>query len=273
MTTTTETRSAHFVVCPFCEFQHMISYEILREEFQPFSCECCSAPLEIRGEPTRGDDFDIIARPAATGSSAGLDRALRNALDDAREHFLDTSLAWLQLAQGGSIEAELRQENASKLAYLCGSAYDSSSTSWAWGALRIARRGMAKHEQFWAVYDHDKKFEAEAARLRKAGDILDSFLAGAPPAPSELMSLRRPFVRIDITTPSRWNRHVAWRLKGTSFILAAAFSPTSFYAGVELLTGYGKGLALCLGPVWLGFAVAPAEGDTQPGTDGEEEHG
>lgn len=66
---------------------------------------------------------------------------------------------------------------------------------------------------------------------------------------------------IDIATPARWHRSKAWRWGQSRWIVAAALSPKSFAIGFELMTGYGKGLALYLGPFWIGIAANYAAGD------------
>jgi hypothetical protein len=60
---------------------------------------------------------------------------------------------------------------------------------------------------------------------------------------------------IDITTPPKWHRSKAWRWGGSCWIVAGAYCPTVLGVGCELLTGFGKGLALWLGPLWIGIAA------------------
>lgn len=62
--------------------------------------------------------------------------------------------------------------------------------------------------------------------------------------------------RIDITTPVKWERNRAWKIAGIPVIVAIAFSPTALMFGPELIWGYGKGIGIALGPIWIGFAVA-----------------
>lgn len=71
---------------------------------------------------------------------------------------------------------------------------------------------------------------------------------------------------VDMTTPEKWYRSKCWRWGNTAWIVAVAFCPTHFSLGGELLTGYGKGFALCLGPFWLGTAVSlPTPPETNDG--------
>jgi len=65
---------------------------------------------------------------------------------------------------------------------------------------------------------------------------------------------------INISTPEKWHCHKAWRWGDSCWIVAAAFCPVHFSVGVELLTGYGKGLALQIGPFWLGAAANFSDG-------------
>lgn len=67
-------------------------------------------------------------------------------------------------------------------------------------------------------------------------------------------------ITIDIRTPEKWAARGfwAWRRRRT-FGVVLAFSPVIFAVGVEVLNGYGKGLAVIVGPFWLGFATAKIE--------------
>lgn len=60
---------------------------------------------------------------------------------------------------------------------------------------------------------------------------------------------------IYLTTPHKWYRSKAWQWGNSKWIIAAAFCPSVFGIGGELITGYGKGMAIFLGPVWLGVAA------------------
>ncbi|KMS59989.1 hypothetical protein V474_07820 [Novosphingobium barchaimii LL02] len=60
---------------------------------------------------------------------------------------------------------------------------------------------------------------------------------------------------IDISTPEKWHRFKAWRWRDSCWIVAIAFCPTHFSIGAELLTGFGRGVALQIGPFWLGAAA------------------
>lgn len=67
---------------------------------------------------------------------------------------------------------------------------------------------------------------------------------------------------IDVTTPGKWWRSKAWRWGDSRWIVAAAYCPTMFSVGGELLTGFGKGFALIIGPFWLGVAASFANDPT-----------
>jgi hypothetical protein len=64
-------------------------------------------------------------------------------------------------------------------------------------------------------------------------------------------------IAIDIRTPEKWAARGfwAWRRRRT-FGVVLAFSPAIFAAGFEVLNGYGKGVAIMAGPLWLGFITA-----------------
>lgn len=62
---------------------------------------------------------------------------------------------------------------------------------------------------------------------------------------------------IDIRTPEKWVSRSFWAWRGRrTFGIVIAFCPTVFAAGIEVLNGYGKGAAIVVGPLWLGFATA-----------------
>jgi hypothetical protein len=65
--------------------------------------------------------------------------------------------------------------------------------------------------------------------------------------------------KINIATPTTWKRHIAWRFGGTPCIAVIALSVTTLAIGVEVINGYAKGLAVYVGPFWLGLAVAKEE--------------
>lgn len=60
---------------------------------------------------------------------------------------------------------------------------------------------------------------------------------------------------IDLTTPHKWYRSRGWRWGDSRWIVVAAFCPTVFGLGGEIISGYGKGFAIFVGPVWLGVAA------------------
>lgn len=67
-------------------------------------------------------------------------------------------------------------------------------------------------------------------------------------------------VTVDLRTPEKWvaRGFWAWRRRRT-FGIVVAFCPTVFAAGIEVMNGYGKGLAIVAGPLWIGFATAKIE--------------
>ena len=60
---------------------------------------------------------------------------------------------------------------------------------------------------------------------------------------------------INITTPEKWYRSKAWQCGESKWIVAAAFCPYVLGFGGEIITGYGKGAAIFLGPLWIGVAA------------------
>ena len=71
-------------------------------------------------------------------------------------------------------------------------------------------------------------------------------------------------VTITITTPEKWTARAFWAwLDRRAFGVVAAFCPTMFSFGFELITGKSKGIAFMAGPFWLGFAtlaITPHDG-------------
>jgi hypothetical protein len=59
---------------------------------------------------------------------------------------------------------------------------------------------------------------------------------------------------IDITTPTKWYRFFGRRLGSSTIGLAAAFCPSAFFIGIELIRGSSTGFGISLGPVWIGIA-------------------
>lgn len=64
-----------------------------------------------------------------------------------------------------------------------------------------------------------------------------------------------PWEPIDITTPVKWHKFFGRRIGNTTLGLAAAFSTKAFFIGVEIIAGSSRGIAISLGPVWIGVAV------------------
>lgn len=85
-------------------------------------------------------------------------------------------------------------------------------------------------------------------------------------------------LKIKLDVPDKWHRNKAWLVARTPMIIATAYNPHCWAIGFEVLNGYGKGLAVMVGPLWIGFAVAgrialaPIEarqGQDPQGLDGE----
>lgn len=62
---------------------------------------------------------------------------------------------------------------------------------------------------------------------------------------------------IKLFMPERWSSNKAFWVGKSPIIVAAAFNPWHYSVGVEILAGYGKGLAVMIGPVWLALAKGP----------------
>ncbi len=74
-------------------------------------------------------------------------------------------------------------------------------------------------------------------------------------------------VVIDISTPAGWIvRHFfrIGRRRAASIVMA--FNPHVFALGLEVMTGVGKGAAIIMGPLWIGFAVADTTQDQDGGS-------
>lgn len=65
--------------------------------------------------------------------------------------------------------------------------------------------------------------------------------------------------------PDKWHRNRAFWLGRSPAIVGIAFNPWHWSVGVELLAGYGKGLAIIAGPFWIGAAIAKGCAQTQSG--------
>lgn len=70
--------------------------------------------------------------------------------------------------------------------------------------------------------------------------------------------------KITLFMPERWSRNKAMWLGRLPIIGAVAFNPWHYSIGVEVLAGYGKGLALMVGPLWLALAVGPRSNNEEP---------
>ena len=65
---------------------------------------------------------------------------------------------------------------------------------------------------------------------------------------------------LDISTPIGWKvRHLWVHKMGRYSAVVFAFCPTHFAVGFEFLVMESKGLAVMLGPFWIGFATLPAK--------------
>lgn len=61
---------------------------------------------------------------------------------------------------------------------------------------------------------------------------------------------------VDIIAPVTWRTQGFWKSRrGRTFGIVAAFAPTVFAIGVERISGYSRGLAVMIGPFWIGFAT------------------
>ena len=60
---------------------------------------------------------------------------------------------------------------------------------------------------------------------------------------------------VDLRLPESWRRHVTWVSPRAYWMGVVAFSPRSLMFGVEIIGGEAKGLAVVIGPLWLGIAA------------------
>ena len=68
---------------------------------------------------------------------------------------------------------------------------------------------------------------------------------------------------LDITTPEAWKCFAARQIGNASWGFAAAFSFHVFALGIEVLgskPGDARGLALMIGPLWIGVGRLTARG-------------
>jgi len=72
---------------------------------------------------------------------------------------------------------------------------------------------------------------------------------------------------VSIITPVTWKANSFWMTRrGRTCGIVLAFSPTTFALGVEAITGSSRGLAVFVGPLWIGFAtLRPAHLTDQEG--------
>jgi len=61
---------------------------------------------------------------------------------------------------------------------------------------------------------------------------------------------------IDLRLPAHWAVRHFWIGGRRKYGVAVAFSPRIFALGVEVINGYGKGLAVMIGPFWIGTLTA-----------------
>jgi len=67
-------------------------------------------------------------------------------------------------------------------------------------------------------------------------------------------------ITIDLRLPEHYVvRHFFTIRKRFAAGIVVAFSPRILAAGIEIMNGYGKGLAVIIGPFWIGFAIARIE--------------
>jgi hypothetical protein len=81
---------------------------------------------------------------------------------------------------------------------------------------------------------------------------------------SELIERAGAWMPIDVTTPPKWHTFIGRQVGSTTCGVAAAFCPTAWYFGLEFITGGSRGLAVCLGPLWIGVALLRTARTTLP---------
>lgn len=59
----------------------------------------------------------------------------------------------------------------------------------------------------------------------------------------------------DLRLPEAWKAKRIFQFGQRPAIVVIAFSPRNFTFGVEIINGYAKGLALVIGPFWIGVAI------------------
>lgn len=77
---------------------------------------------------------------------------------------------------------------------------------------------------------------------------------------ADVEQIARQKVTIDLSLPEHWVFRHFWKQSDRRvFGVVLAFSPRILAIGIEHLNGYGKGLALMLGPFWFGAVTARLE--------------
>lgn len=62
---------------------------------------------------------------------------------------------------------------------------------------------------------------------------------------------------VSIIAPVGWRTQAFWAArKGRVFGIVVAFSPSVLALGIEAIVGYSRGIAIMVGPLWIGFATA-----------------
>ncbi len=63
---------------------------------------------------------------------------------------------------------------------------------------------------------------------------------------------------VDLRMPSRWVHRSFWSSKNdVAYGFVVAFSWMNWSAGIELIGGSSKGVAIIIGPFWIGLARRP----------------
>lgn len=64
---------------------------------------------------------------------------------------------------------------------------------------------------------------------------------------------------INIISPMSWHRFKAWRWDDSAFGISVALNPNAMVFGFEVLTGFGRGLAIQFGPFIAAFCICDLE--------------
>jgi len=63
-------------------------------------------------------------------------------------------------------------------------------------------------------------------------------------------------IEVDLRTPEQWRAGSFWvGHRSRSYGVLIAFCPTVWAIGVELMTGSAKGVAIIIGPLWIGAST------------------